>query len=73
MKRRLVVLCGIVSVVNVVVDMDGAVAQEITLEAARQEVGTYEKLDLLVDVGREYPNPFDPCEVQLDVLDPAVS
>ena len=68
MKRRRVFLCGIVFVLNAGVDADGAVARAITLEAARREVGTYERLDLLVDVGREYPNPFDPCEVTLDVL-----
>jgi hypothetical protein len=41
---------------------------ELTLRPAQPATGKYEKLELLIEVDREYANPFDPCEVQLDVL-----
>ncbi|MEN6334004.1 MAG: DUF5060 domain-containing protein [Phycisphaerales bacterium] len=32
------------------------------------QVGRYEKVEMLIKVGREYSNPFDPCEVELSLL-----
>jgi hypothetical protein len=44
-------------------------AQEgIVLNASQKQLGKYEKLELLIEVGRQYRSPFDPCEVELDVL-----
>ncbi|MCL5282446.1 MAG: glycoside hydrolase family 5 protein [Planctomycetes bacterium] len=43
-------------------------AQGITLSTRQKEVGKYEKLELAIEVGREYRNPFDPCEVEVNVL-----
>jgi hypothetical protein len=43
-------------------------AQGIVLGTRQKEVGKYEKLELRIAVGREYGNPFDPCEVELNVL-----
>ncbi|MBA7475135.1 hypothetical protein ES707_10501 [subsurface metagenome] len=39
----------------------------ISIEAPIVEVGRYEKLELLIEVGRRYNNPFDPQEVDLVV------
>lgn len=41
---------------------------DIALRASPSQVGRYERVELLIDVGREYANPFDPCEVELNVL-----
>ena len=51
----------------------GAVCDEqnsdaIRIEAPRVEVGRYEKLELLIEVDRQYDNPFDPEEVDLVVV-----
>lgn len=45
-----------------------ATPEDITINALRQQVGKYEKLDLAIEVGRQYRHPFDPCEVKIDVL-----
>ena len=45
-----------------------SVRGELALRPARQETGKYERLELLVDVDRDYDNPFDPCVVQIDVV-----
>ena len=42
--------------------------QQVALHAAQEQVGKYEKLELHIEVGRQYANPFDPCEVELNVL-----
>jgi len=41
---------------------------DLALRPAEDATGTYEKLELLVGVERQYDNPFDPCAVQIDVL-----
>lgn len=41
---------------------------ELSLRTAGQATGKYERLDLLIDVDRDYGNPFDPCAVQVDVV-----
>jgi len=43
-------------------------AQEIVLNMPQKEVGKYERLELPIEVGRQYHNPFDPCAVELNVL-----
>lgn len=40
----------------------------LSLAAPPGQVGRYDKLELAIEVGRLYVHPFDPCEVQLDVL-----
>ncbi|HSW00545.1 MAG TPA: hypothetical protein VLI39_10260 [Sedimentisphaerales bacterium] len=40
----------------------------VSLAAPPGQVGRYDKLELTIEVGRKYIHPFDPCEVQLDVL-----
>jgi len=42
--------------------------QSIILTTDRTEVGTYERLDFKIDVQGQYANPFDPCEVQVDLM-----
>jgi hypothetical protein len=43
-------------------------AQEgIALSAPQKQIGRYGKVDLLVEVGRAYDHPFDPCEVEVTV------
>ncbi len=46
----------------------GATSQVVTLSAQDKQVGRYEKLELGIEVGRQYGNPFDPCEVELNVV-----
>jgi hypothetical protein len=45
-----------------------AAQEKITLSTRQKQVGKYEKLEFFLDVGRPYRNPFDPCEVELNVL-----
>jgi len=40
----------------------------IEMEPSAKEVGRYEKLELLIRIGRQYDNPFDPDQVDLAVL-----
>jgi hypothetical protein len=40
----------------------------VSLAVPPVQIGRYEKLELTIEVGRKYIHPFDPCEVQLDVL-----
>ncbi len=54
-------------VMVLVMSVTGA-AQGVVLSTAQEQVGKYEKLELLIDVGREYGDPFDPCEVEVNVL-----
>jgi hypothetical protein len=42
--------------------------QGVTLSTPRAQMRAYEKLELAIEVGREYQRPFDPCEVELNVL-----
>ncbi len=46
----------------------GQDSDTIHIEASSLEVGRYEKLELLIDVGRRYDNPFDPEQVDLVVV-----
>ncbi|MCU0913404.1 MAG: DUF5060 domain-containing protein [Planctomycetes bacterium] len=41
--------------------------QGIVLSTDREQVGKYAKLQMRIDVGRQYANAFDPCEVELNV------
>jgi hypothetical protein len=47
---------------------DGVAQQKIKLRASADEVGKYQKLELLVDVDAKYEKPFDPDEVDLAIL-----
>ena len=40
----------------------------IRIETPKVEVGRYEKLELLIDLDRQYDNPFDPEQVDLVVV-----
>jgi hypothetical protein len=42
--------------------------RKIQMQASATKVGTYEKLELLVNADKHYDNPFDPNEVDLTVL-----
>ncbi len=44
------------------------VVQKIAVSTQQKEVGKYEKLELVIEVGWQYRNRFDPCEVELNVL-----
>jgi hypothetical protein len=44
-----------------------AVARGVTLVSEQGRVGKHQRLDLVVELDRVYDNPFDPCEVQLDI------
>ncbi len=41
---------------------------DISLRTQQERVGRYERIELSIEVSREYENPFDPCEVKVDVL-----
>jgi len=43
-------------------------AQVVALSTQNKQVGKYDRLELQIEVGRQYRNPFDPCEVELNVL-----
>jgi hypothetical protein len=45
----------------------GQESDTIRLKAPNNEVGRYEKLELLIEVDRQYDNPFDPEQVDLVV------
>ncbi len=40
----------------------------LVLSTPQKQVGKYEKLELAIELGRQYRNPFDPCEVEMNVL-----
>jgi len=61
------VICFVLPFVVMAPGMAGA-AQEIVLSTPAKQVGTYEKLELLLEIDRQYANPFDPCEVEVNVL-----
>ncbi len=67
MVSRRSVICIVLSYVGVVLTIAGA-AQEVVLSAPVKQVGKYEKLELPLEIYRQYANPFDPCEVELNVL-----
>lgn len=46
----------------------GAAQEELALRISRKQVGKYGKLELRIETGRQYANPFDPCEIELKVL-----
>jgi hypothetical protein len=46
----------------------GRAQPQIAIGGKQGPVGKYEKLELLIDVGRPYRQPFDPCEVEVNVL-----
>jgi hypothetical protein len=41
---------------------------DISLRTRQERVGRYERIELSIEVSREYENPFDPCEVKVDTL-----
>jgi len=43
-------------------------SRKIEIEAAANTVGQYEKLELIIHVGAQYDNPFDPNQVDVTVL-----
>ena len=45
----------------------GDSARQIAIKASEAEVGKYERLELSIETGRRYENPFDPQEVDLTV------
>jgi len=45
-----------------------AAEEELTLRASQNPAGKYERLELHIDTRRQYAHPFDPCEVELNVL-----
>jgi hypothetical protein len=65
-SRRLMVFVGPLCVIGAL-SVTG-IANEIALSTQQKQVGKYEKLELTIEVGRQYRNPFDPCEVELNVL-----
>ncbi len=63
---RFAVGCVLLCVV-VTLSVMGA-TQEISLSTPVKQVGKYERVDLLIEVGRRYANPFDPCEVEINIV-----
>jgi hypothetical protein len=60
--------CTVLLIVGTVVNATGTAQEKLTLTTPQKQVGKYEKLELLIDVGRQYQKPFDPCEVEVNVL-----
>jgi hypothetical protein len=63
MRRRTLVLW-----IGLIAAHTGAAQEIVSFSTSPDQVGRYEKIELSIDVGREYTNPFDPCEVELNVL-----
>ena len=40
----------------------------VAVEVVRSEVGQYEKAEVVIEAGRSFRRPFDPCEVAVDLL-----
>jgi len=55
------VLLGMISVT-------GRSQVQIGLSTSQEEAGKYGKVELRIEVGREYVNPFDPCEAEVNVV-----
>jgi len=43
-------------------------SRKIEIEAAANTVGRYEKLELIIHIGAQYDNPFDPNQVDVAIL-----
>jgi len=43
-------------------------AQEVRLQAAQRQIEKYGRLEVTMDIDRQYDHPFDPCEVEVDLL-----
>lgn len=63
MRRRTLVLW-----IGLIAAHTGAAQEIVSFSTSPDQVGRYEKIELPIDVGRECTNPFDPCEVELNVL-----
>jgi len=67
MLRPRFFICVMLAYMTGVVSVAGA-AQGVVLSTPPKDVGKYQKLELAIEVGRKYRNPFDPCEVEVNVL-----
>jgi hypothetical protein len=67
MLRPGFVLCLILLSAVTVLRVAGA-APALALRVPQQEVGKYARIEMLIETDRPYDNPFDPCEVELNVL-----
>ncbi len=65
MLSAIQIILTVIPAVTVYAEPD---SNEIRIEIPSVEVGKYEKLELLIEVDRQYDNPFDPCEVDLVVV-----
>ncbi len=54
--------------IGLLVIRTGTAQETVSLGVSPSHVGRYEKTELSIDVGRKYANPFDPYEVELNVL-----
>jgi len=68
MWRLLPVIQIVLIILSAGVVYAGQDSDTIRIEAPSVEVGRYEKLELQIDVDRQYDNPFDPNEVDLVVV-----
>lgn len=41
---------------------------EIGIEVSQSQVGKYERVEIAIAMGHSYERPFDPCEVEVDLL-----
>ena len=67
MRKLLPTIKILLTVVSAAVYADNG-SETIHIKMPAVEVSRYEKLELLIDVDRKYDNPFDPDEVELDVV-----
>jgi len=59
------IILTVIPAVTVYAEQD---SDAIRIETPKVEVGRYEKLELLIDLDRQYDNPFDPEQVDLVVV-----
>ncbi len=68
MRSSILALCVALFVTGTIASGMCMAQGQITLSTPQKQVGKYEKLEVVIEVGRGYRNPFDPCEVELNVL-----
>jgi hypothetical protein len=65
-------LLPVIQIVLIIVSSSAVFAGQnsdvVQLKGSNNEVGKYEKLELLIETDRRYDNPFDPDEIDLIVL-----
>jgi len=66
MRSAMFVTCSVLLPLVAAQNTAAATQGRIILHVSQNEIGRYGKLELLIETGRQYDHPFDPCEVELN-------